>query len=241
MSSEEKEMPFFDHLEELRRRLLFSLLFITVFSLAGWFFSPQIISFLLKPVGKLYFFSVLEAFTVRLKISIIVGFALSTPFLLYQAIRFIFPALRQKERHLILPLVVFSLLLFLAGIAFGYFLVFPVGLRVLLSFGGGQLEPLLGVSRYLSFVLWFLLAFGLSFQLPLIIFFLVKLGVITPLFLRQQRKVAIVLAFIMAALGPTTDLLSQVLMVVPLILLYEAGLWLSYLGRKYNYGDEKRR
>lgn len=235
MGTDDREMPFLDHLEELRGRLIVCLVAWLATTIAGFFLSPLVLDWLVVPLKafqantKLYFFGVAGGFLVRFKVGLALGFLLALPILFYEFWAFVSPALSRKEKRNILPSVLASTILFLLGILFCYYALLPLGIKMLLLFGTQQVEPLLEANSYLSFVFWFMLACGLIFEVPVAIFFLVRLGVVTPQFLRRQRKFAVVIAFIVAALTPTQDVLSLFIQAGILILLYEVGIWTSYL------------
>jgi sec-independent protein translocase protein TatC len=228
-------MPFLDHLEELRSRLIVCLTTLLATTIAGFFLSPPVLDWLVVPLKafqantKLYFFGVAGGFLVRFKVGLALGFLFALPILFYEFWAFVSPALTRKEKGNILPAVITSTILFLLGILFCYYAILPLGIKMLLLFGTQQVEPLLEANSYLSFVFWFMLACGLIFEVPVAIFFLVRLGVVTPQFLRRQRKYAVVIAFIVAALTPTQDVFSLFIQAGILVLLYEVGIWTSYL------------
>jgi len=232
---DDREMPFLDHLEELRQRLIICLATLGATSIAGFFLSPPVLDWLVAPLKafqantKLYFFGVAGGFLVRFKVGLALGFLIALPVLFYEFWAFVAPALTRKEKGNILPAVIASTILFLLGILFCYYAILPLGIRMLLLFGTRQVEPLLEANSYLSFVFWFMVACGLIFEVPVAIFFLVRLGIVTPQFLRKQRRYAIVIAFIIAALTPTQDVLSLFIQAGILIILYEVGIWTSYL------------
>lgn len=227
----EKVMPFLDHLEELRKRLLISISAVFVLSLGCYFFSKKIMAILLRPFPhdeKLIFLSPTEGFMIYIKISLFAGLILSLPVLFYQIWKFVRPGLYQKERKYTIRIVFFSTLFFLVGALFCYFLVIPYGLNFLLSFAGDQIVPTIQIKEYLKFVTLLILVFGVVFELPLLSFFLTKLGFVTPQFLRTKRRYGIVAIFVAAAvLTPTTDIISQLLLAVPLMILYEISIWVS--------------
>jgi len=235
---DEREMPFLDHLEELRMRLIVCLATLGATTIAGFFLSPPVLDWLVIPLKafqantKLYFFGVAGGFLVRFKVGLALGFLIALPILFYEFWAFVSPALTRKEKSNILPAVVASTILFLSGILFCYYAILPLGIKMLLVFGTQQVEPLLEANGYLSFVFWFMVACGFIFEVPVVIFFLVRLGVVTPQFLRKQRRYAIVIAFIVAALTPTQDILSLFIQAGILIILYEVGIWTSYLAVK---------
>jgi sec-independent protein translocase protein TatC len=227
----EKVMPFLDHLEELRKRLLISISAVFVLSLGCYFFSKKIMAILLRPFPhdeKLIFLSPTEGFMIYIKISLFAGLILSLPVLFYQLWKFVRPGLYQKERKYTVRIVFFSTLFFLVGALFCYFLVIPYGLSFLLSFGADQIKPTIQIKEYLKFVTLLIIVFGVVFELPLLSFFLTKLGLVTPEFLRKKRRYGIVAIFVAAAvLTPTTDIVSQLLLAVPLMILYEISIWVS--------------
>lgn len=231
---EDKEMPFLEHLEELRQRILICLGVIVILSVVGFFISPYVLDWITKPLifakpdSKLYFFGVAGGFVVRFKLAIIIGIVISLPLIFYEIWMFIVPALTGKERSYVLPAVFSTTTLFVSGVIFAYYLIVPRGIKILLMFSSGRIEPLLEVDGYLNFILWFLVACGLIFELPVIIFFLVKVGIVSPTFLRGKRREAWVIAFFIAALTPTQDMVSMIIQVFVLIILYEIGIWLSY-------------
>lgn len=234
----EREMPFLDHLEELRMRLIVCLIALGATAIVGFFLSPPVLDWLVIPLKafqngtKLYFFGVAGGFLVRFKVGLALGVLIALPILFYEFWAFVSPALTRKEKTSVLPAVFASTILFLLGIVFCYYAILPLGIKMLLLFGTNQVTPLLEANSYLSFVFWFMIACGFIFEVPVVIFFLVRLGIVTPQFLRKQRRYAIVIAFIIAALTPTQDILSLFIQAGILIILYEVGIWVSYLAVK---------
>jgi sec-independent protein translocase protein TatC len=232
---EGSEMPFLEHLEELRGRLIICLAALGATSIVGFFLSPRVLDWLViplkafRPDNKLYFFGVAGGFLVRFKVGLALGVLLALPILFYEFWAFVSPALNRREKGNILPAAFASTILFALGILFCYYGILPLGIKMLLLFGTGQVEPLLEANSYLGFVFWFMLACGLIFEVPVVIVFLVRLGIVTPQFLRKQRRFAIVIAFIIGALTPTQDILSLFIQAGILIVLYEVGIWTSYL------------
>jgi len=225
-----------EHLEALRRVIIVSLISMIPGAVAGWFVRQQILDVMVRPVRDmgydLVYIGTTEAFTAQLKIALLAGLIIALPVILYQLWRFIVPALYENERRYIMILVPASLLMFAAGIAFAYFTIFTYAIQFLLSFGGEGLTPMLSLSKYISFVIWFLLPFGIIFQLPLVVVILARLGVVTPRFLAGKRKWAFLIAFVVSAIAtPTTDILSQSVMAFAIYFLYEISIWLSYIVR----------
>ncbi|HEU4364262.1 MAG TPA: twin-arginine translocase subunit TatC [Candidatus Krumholzibacteria bacterium] len=226
-----REMSFWDHLGELRGVLVSSLISLLGLSIAAWFFSGPIMDWLVAgvPVDHLMFVAPSEAFMTRMKLSFILGGLASFPYIGYRVWRFVSPGLFRRERSGIFPVAVASALLFYAGVAFAYFLVVPVIIRFMLGYATDRIQPMLSVSAYFTTVSRLCLAFGLVFQLPIVILLLSLLGIVSPqLFLRQWRY-AVVIIFLAAAVFTPPDPVSQVLMAVPLVVLYIGSAFLAAL------------
>jgi len=226
-----KEMSFLDHLDELRAVLIQSILAVVVVSVVCWFFSGSILEFLLRnlPLDSLYFHSPLEAFMTRLKISVILGIMIAFPFVLFKVWSFVSPGLFANERKKIYPLVVTSSALFYTGVIFCYVLLIPSVMRFLLSFGTEHLNPLLSVSSYFTFIARLCFAFGLVFQIPVVVFILSIAGLVSPRFLLKQWRYAVVLTFVVAAVLTPPDVISQVMMAVPIVVLYIGSVLVAYI------------
>lgn len=215
---------FVEHLEELRFRLIVSCLAFVAAASVGWLLVPQVLDRFAQSVGRLIFVAPAEAFFVRLKIAAAIGLLLALPIILYQAWRFVLPALFPDERQALQVFVGAGGVLFLLGLAFGYFVAYPLALAFFLSFGGEGVRPAIVASRHLGFFLGTTLSFGVAFQLPVVLLALVRLGVVTPERLRELRRVALFLAFVAAAVLTPADGVSQFLMAGPLVALYELTL-----------------
>ncbi len=226
-----KEMGFLGHLDELRSMLIASLVAWTGSSIILWFFSGYTLDFLLAgiPVESLYFHAPVDAFMVRLKLSFMTGFLLSFPYILFRVWAFVSPGLFKSEKKVILPLIVPATLLFYAGAAFAYWIMIPVVLEFLIDFGTEMLSPLISVDKYFGFVARLCFAFGIVFQLPLVIISLTSLGVISPSALLRQWRWVILLIFVTGAVLTPPDPASQLLMALPLVLLYLVSATLSLL------------
>ena len=227
MTTPAKDLSFLGHLEALRARILKSLLAVVAASVISYGFAPSFLNFLIRPVGHLVFTSPAEAFLATINVTLWGGVILAFPFILYQFWAFVSEALTESERKYVRTFGPLSLVLFLAGIIFGYFVIVPISLSFLLSFSSTWLVPMIRASEYLSFVGSFVLAFGVVFELPLILVFLTKIGIASPEFLRQKRRYAIVFIFILSAILTPPDCASQFLMAIPLLVLYELGIVLS--------------
>ena len=227
-------MTFLEHLEELRKRILYSLVALCVAAFAGFFFSQRVIDLLTRPVPNLVFLAPAEAFVVQLKVALVVGAFLAAPVLFYEFWRFVRPALMSHEVKYVTWAVVVSSVLFAAGVAFAYLVVVPLAMRFLLSFQTPKLQAMISISEYVGTVSAFLFACGIVFQLPVIMFFLTKLGVVTPRLLWKNQRAAIVIIAIAAAILSPPDVFSMVLMGIPLLILFELSIVGSVLagGRK---------
>lgn len=231
-------MPFLDHLEELRWRILWSLIAIVVGVCIGFWLVIRfdVIHLLMLPVepylsdGKLGFLSPLDPFFITLKLALVVGLILAFPVVVYQVWSFVSPALLDHERRAIVPALYLGLVLFSGGVALAYFLALPFTLEFLLGFQTGSLQPFLTVGPYFAFVVRLLLAIGVLFELPVVVMILASLGLVTSRFLREKRRYAIVLVTIAAAfLTPGDVVVLTIFMMIPLMLLYELSIGLAYL------------
>ena len=239
MSKDPNIMSFFEHLEELRKRIFRSLLILLVAFLGCWNYHRELYLFLARPLTKfmksgsqLAFTSLTEPFMMYIKLSFLASLFAASPFLFYQLWRFISPVLKPREKRWALPFILFGTLFFLAGGFFGYSVVFPLACRFFLQIGG-DFTPVLTVSQYLSLATKVLLGIALTFELPVLIFFLARFGLVTPKFLLRSFRYFVVIAFVVAALiTPTPDMVTQSLVAVPLILLYLLGILIAWAAGK---------
>lgn len=233
MTKKTKKMPLSGHLIELRRRVIYSLIALVVCVIAAYVFRDEVFKVLMYPlrntdVPKLTTFGVTEAFMQILKVSIYAGLTVSLPFILFQFWSFVMPALHEHEKRSTILYTLATSVLFLGGAVFAYFVVLPVGLKFLIGYGGEAFEQKLQAERYISFVSTFLLAFGLVFELPLIMLILAWARIVDHTKMRKVRKyAAVALALVSMVLTPSQDPMSMLLMLVPLLLLYEVGIWLA--------------
>ncbi|MBI4246875.1 MAG: twin-arginine translocase subunit TatC [Candidatus Rokubacteria bacterium] len=223
------KMPFLEHLGELRVRIVRSLIGLLVGLAIALPFSQQIVDYLARPIqatgNTLVFLAITEAFWVQMKVALIVGLFVASPAVLWQIWRFIAPGLHEHEKRYAAPFVILGSLLFIGGGAFSLKIVTPYAVQFMLSYARPGLQPMISVGSYVDFLLKFTLAFGLVFELPLVITLAARLGVVTPKMLAKNRKYAILGSFIAAAiLTPTPDAFNQTLMAGPLIVLYEVGI-----------------
>lgn len=236
-SRQDVNMPIMEHVLALRKVLVVSAYFIVLGAVVGWFFSDKAFAYLAMPVTSLedvHFVTTtpMEPMLVKLKISLFLGVTLVLPVILWQIWGFILPALKQKEKKYLYLIVPCSVILFLAGAAMAFYVVLPLGIKFLIYAGGGSVDstPLVTKTSYLSFVLTFLISFGLVFQLPIVLLILVRIGILSPKTLAKNRRWAIMIIVILAVIiSPTPDLITQGLMAGPMYLLYELSIWLGYL------------
>ena len=220
--------PFWNHLSELRRRLLIWLATIPFLSIAGYFVWDPFIDFISKPVGTIIFTHPAEAFFARLKVAALLGFFLSAPVGIYQTWRFIVTGLKEWERKIFLVVVPISCLLFFAGVGMAVFLVVPAATHFLIHAGSKHLKPFISLDEYLSFIGWTAFGFGLAFQTPIVITTLSALGILNPESLAERRREAVLVILIIAAIiTPSPDIFSQLSVAVPCYALYELSLYFS--------------
>lgn len=231
MTKEPKQpqLSFVGHLDELRTRLMISIAAVAAGGCLAYFFSEKVLQILLQPIqptgNPVYFLSPADAFILRIKIALFAGAILASPVVISQIWFFIVPALHEKEKRMIFPWIAATSLLFLAGISFCFFGVIPIALKFLMGFQTDFLKPMISVTSYVDFLWNLSLAFGIAFNLPVVVIILSSLGVVTTKTLAHYRKHAIVLIFILAAvMTPTPDMATQTLLAVPLIFLYELGI-----------------
>lgn len=227
---EEKKMTVVEHLEELRGRLFWCLIAWLLASGIFYLFTTKFIEIMTKPIGKLIFFNLAEAFLVKIKLAMVGGIFLAFPVILYHVLQFVLPGLTPKERRYILLLVPFAILLFLGGAVFSFYYLIPFGIKFLMGFATPQLQPLISIDAYLSFILAAVSVVGLIFELPLVMLFLAKLGIVNSKMLRSSWKYAVLVIFIVAAFAaPSPDVFSQFMVAIPMLVLYEIGIWLTKL------------
>lgn len=238
MDSDQKQ-PFLSHLEELRKRLITCAIAVGIGFVIAYFFSDRLFQLLIMPLkavmpegDQLIFTNLPEMFLTYLKVALVTGILASAPVIFYELWMFVAPGLYRKEKKLVTPFVVFSTILFVGGALFGYFVVFPFGFKFFIGFSNEYVKALPSVKQYFSFSMKLLFAFGLVFELPVVIFFLAKMGMVTPDLLRRKRKYAILLTFVMAAILTPPDVITQCMMAGPLIILYEVGIFVARLARK---------
>ncbi|RMI14567.1 MAG: twin-arginine translocase subunit TatC [Calditrichaeota bacterium] len=227
---EDKEMSFLDHLEELRWRLLKSIIALGVGAIICFIFAKWILNFLTLPASRMsnpLTFQVLKVqgmFTVYLEIGFFGGILLALPFVLYQFWAFISPGLMPHERRYFLPLMLSSTTLFVSGVAFAYLLLLPFALDFFIGLAPPDVEPNIAIDFYIGFAIRLMVLFGIIFELPVVSYFLGKVGVLTSQFMRTYRRHAVVVIFLLAAILTPPDPITQIMLGVPLVLLYELSI-----------------
>lgn len=236
-------MGFFDHLDEFRRRLVVSLIALAVSFGVCWSQASRLFEFLAKPLRQvlppgqnLAYTTLTEPFLLYVRVALLFGIVLASPILIWQLWLFIAPALYRKEKRYAVPFIVSSVVLFAAGCAFGYAQAFPVVVRFLVGMGN-EFQAVITINQYLGTASKIILGLGLCFQLPILVFFLARMGVVTERFLLAKFKYAVLVIFVIAAIiTPTPDIATQLLFAVPMVLLYLLGVGVAYIFRRR---DEK--
>jgi len=253
-NDEDLKMSLTEHLIELRKRLTSALIALGIGFLVCYYFKDWLFAIITRPLtdalpknSYLIYTGLTQAFFTYMKVALFSSLVLTSPFIFLQVWKFISPALLPQEKKYIVPFVLSSTLLFLGGVLFGYFIVLPPAFEFFVSFNNDYLKAMISFNEYLSLFIKFLLGFGLSFQLPVLVFFLAKLGIVNDQLLSKNRKYAILLMFIAAAvLTPSPDALSQILMAIPLLILYEVSIFVAkFAARKKevsqnDHQDEKQ-
>ena len=230
--NEGPEETFISHLVELRNRIMRAGIAVIVVFVGLVYWAPDIFRLLARPLmmnlpkdGKMIVTDVTGSFFVPMKVTMLVAFVIALPIVLYQIWAFVAPGLYQHEKKLVMPLVSSSYLLFLCGMAFAYFIVFPTIFRVMAHYNAPLgAEMTTDIDNYLSFVLTMFLAFGVTFEVPIVVVLLVRMGVLTVQKLKQIRPYVVVGAFVVSAVVTPPDVFSQLILAIPLIVLYEAGI-----------------
>jgi len=251
--SKNAKMPFTAHLEELRRRLIYCFIAVALGGIISYLFKEQMIKILSAPLIKalqsqaqkaghksdilqtLIFTGPHEAFVSYIKLAFMGGLVLAIPVIMFHLWRFIAPGLYEQERKYLFPVLFFSTIFFAIGILFGYFVVFPFGMKFFVSFSSSRLMPLIRMKEYISFTSKFLFAFGIVFELPLFSLILTKLRIINAKLLRTYRKYAILFIFILAAILTPPDVMTQIMMAGPLLVLFEISILISQI-----FGTKKK-
>ena len=219
-------MSLWDHLEELRKRIIWSLLAIALTGGVALYFGDEVFHFFIKPLGdiELHVTTITASFYSYVIVSALAGFFVSAPFVFYQMWRFVAPGLYVSEKRMLIPAITISTLLFLIGAGFCFKIILPYSITYLISYGEGLFTPIITVDSYLSFAGWMMIAFGAGFNMPVVAFFTAKMGLVTPEALAKGRRIAFVAILIFAAIITPPDVMTQLLLSAPLYLLYEISI-----------------
>ena len=221
----DRDMSLTEHLTELRSCLVKAGAALVVGTAVSFYYLEQIIEALTAPVGQLYYLRPAEAFMIYMKIALLAGLILASPMVLYQLYSFVRPALTLREKHYALCTIPIIIVLFLGGMLFSYYLVFPRALEFFLGFGNGHVNPLISMESYLDFMLMLVVPFGFVFNIPVVLMLLVYLKLVSVQTLNKYHKHVILAAFILAAfITPTPDIITQSLLALPMVVLYEVSL-----------------
>tara|TARA_B100001123_G_C15345926_1_gene1037258 strand:+ start:20521 stop:21240 length:720 start_codon:yes stop_codon:yes gene_type:complete len=231
------EMPFLDHLEELRWRIIKVLLGVICGSILSFIFVDKIIALLLIPVRSvpnamnLQVLQIQGMFMIKWGISFICGGIISLPLITYQIWEFVSPGLHLKEKKIAFPLIFFTFISFIAGITFAYFILIPISLNFFTSMGYSGIQNNFSINYYLSFITWLMIGCGCLFELPVLIFILARLNIATPSFLRHYRKHAMIVIMILSAIITPPDPVSLIIMTIPLVLIYEISIGVAFFAQ----------
>ncbi|MEO8188735.1 MAG: twin-arginine translocase subunit TatC [Acidobacteriota bacterium] len=239
----EEELPrmgFFDHLEEFRKRLIVCLIAVFVTFLVSWNWAPEIFDFLAAPLRRtlppgqnLSYTTMTEPFLMYFRVAMYAGVILASPVILWQVWLFIAPALYRRERGYIWPFVIFGVLFFVAGCAFAYYVAFPGVVRFLVGNVGSHFNAVITINEYLSTASKLIFGLGLCFETPIFIFFLARIGIVTPAWLMKKFKYAVLVIFIIAAIiTPTPDIATQCVFALPMIALYLLGVGVAWIFKR---------
>ncbi|WP_325224840.1 twin-arginine translocase subunit TatC [Schnuerera sp.] len=228
MKDETKKMTIIMHLEELRKRIILCLVALLIASIIGFTFVDNIRKLLLLPAGEieLIYISPAEALIVNIRMAILFGIILAMPIFVYQFLAFILPALYKNEKKILIPTVFAMFAMFIIGVLFSYKIVFPFTITFFLKFATSDLVPMFTITQYISFTTKFLMIFGVVFQLPLLFLILGILNVVNASLLSKSRKYAIIAIAVIAAIITPPDVISQLMIIVPLWILFEIGILL---------------
>ena len=241
MATKSDEMPILDHLDELRRLLIISLVSTLILAIAAWFFVDQVLAFVLEPLKNagqhINYTGITEPIIVKVKLSLFVGFIAALPIILWQVWSFVIPALKKNERVYFTLFVLISSFNFILGVCFCFVSVFRYGIIFLLGFAGPELNPLLTIDKFISFTIGIVLPFGFVFELPLIAFILAKLGLLSYRFIAGNRRYAVFVIVCVAAVITPPDIFTCLMVTGPVYLLYELS---ALIVRLVERGNKRR-
>lgn len=230
----ERTLGYVEHLSELRRRLLLSALAVVAASVGAYSFREGLVDLVLRPVAGVpfVFLDPPELFLANIKISIVAGLAVAAPFVFFQVWIFVRPGLKRGERMIVGLAILFGTLFFAAGVLFGYLVALPMTMRFFLQYETGAIRASLSFGSYVGFLTSLLLAFGIAFELPLLVLVLARLGIVDASLLARSRKYALLIILVVAAILTPPDVVSQLLLAVPMLVLYEIGIVAARLARR---------
>jgi sec-independent protein translocase protein TatC len=244
--NKDERSPLLGIVQQLRKRLVACAIAVAIVFAISYAFSETLFRILawplkinMAPQDRLIYTGLPEMFFIYIKVAFVAGIVLAAPFIFYEMWMLATPSFRQRQGRLVLPFVLVSSLLFIAGVLFAYFIAFPTVFKFFLGFESQHLQPLPSVKRYFSFSIRLLLLFGLIFELPVAVFFLTKAGVIKPEAMKKNRAYAMLGIFILAAIVTPPDLISQVMLSIPLLLLYEVAILIAKLARSKKASEDQ--
>ena len=227
-----EKLTILGHLNELRRRLIKIVIAVLIATVISFVFANQIFDILIWPAEgiELIYIEMTEMLGTYMRVCLAAGIILTMPYLVYHSLMFVFPALTRREKKYIYFIMPWVVLMFAVGVTFGYYVLLPPATKFLISFGSEIASPQIKIGNYIAVVTRLLIAIGLVFEMPVVTTFLARVGIITSKWLADKRKISIIFAFILAAIiTPTFDPLNQILVAVPLVVLYELCIWLAKL------------
>jgi sec-independent protein translocase protein TatC len=243
-STDKSYGTFFEHLEELRYRLIVSFIAIIVMTIAWWYFADYFFKIIMIPgneiIENIVYTHVTEPFVIKIKLAFIAGLVTASPIVLTQIWLFVAPGLKKSEKKYLIPSFTFGLLLFLAGVVFAFEVVLPTALLFFISLTPPGVQQMITIGKYIGFVVMVLLSFGIAFELPIVMVFLGKIGLINARFLRKNRRYAfLVITIASAVITPTVDAFTMFLMIIPLYILFEISILLVHLFGKSALEDDE--
>jgi sec-independent protein translocase protein TatC len=232
MTDSEQKLTLLGHFQELRKRLIRSVIAVAITAVISFIFWKWLLYILILPAEdiNLVFIELTEMIGTIMRVCLASGIILAMPYLTFQAIMFVSPALTRKEKRYLYTILPWIAFMFLVGVVFGYFILIPPAIGFLYTFGSDIATPQIKIGNYISIITRLLLAIGLVFEMPVVTTFLARIGIVKAKWLADKRKMAIIVAFILAAIiTPTFDPINQSLVAVPLVVLYEMSIWLAKL------------
>lgn len=239
MTQQSDIAPFWEHVDELRSRMIKCIAAIVLSAFVFFHFVDPVLAFVIKPVGRLVFTSPADAFVARILLAILGGLVVSMPLVLYQTWAFVALGLKEQERRFIRLYGPLSLVFFVMGVMFAYYVALPISLKFLMGFSNQWLVPMITVKSYVGFFTSLVLACGIIFELPIILIFLTAIGIATPAYLSQKRRHAIIIILIISAVITPPDIITLLIMTLPLVVLYEVGVIASRITYRNKFAFER--